>query len=146
MSDEQNKKDKKLEDLIGFYYLVMIMNPINGYVKCWLDGNEDWRYIPLDDLIRMSQLAGDNRDLQNKLLAALQETSYWLWDVHNGTIKKLTIASDELRASYLLANRKTVDDYKSTPQNNNYDPLKGSTSFWRGDIKTDNQGNIKIKF
>lgn len=102
---EMTDTKKKLCDTIGFYYLIFLPQPDN-YVRCWIDGAEDYTLYTREEILAFSQAAGINYKLRLDLQEALSTYSVYIWDVENETIKTLTLEPAENNLGELLAQRK----------------------------------------
>ena len=76
----------KSED-IGYSYIVF-QHHINGYIKCYLDGNEDYTFFDRLKFYDLAEKSG-GVELANAIRKAMSTTGIFLWDVDNKRIKRL---------------------------------------------------------
>lgn len=78
----------KNSDILGIKCIIF-QPQFNGFVRCFLDGNEKYEYYSTDDFIKLA----DNLDNRDKILfqleEALSESSFFLWDVDNSYIRRM---------------------------------------------------------
>lgn len=90
--------ETNLASILGFYFLVFQNYP-NIYAKCWIDGSDEWSFIPKDELRDYTQKAFPDPLLLRKMNECFNDYDLHLWDVEEGTIIKLspTFKSEELK-------------------------------------------------
>lgn len=82
-------KEKSPEEILG-YYLIIFQTTFTGYVRCWLDGNENYTYMSEQDFLGL--FAKVNADF-NLLLAAkdaITTSSIYLWNIPDKRITRLS--------------------------------------------------------
>ena len=85
-------KDKKYED-IGYSFIVFQQH-INGYIKCFLDGNTDYTFFDKNKFYDLDERSG-GVELSNAIRKATSTTGIFLWDVGNRRLKRLFNKSSE---------------------------------------------------
>lgn len=79
-----------LVEKLGFYFVVFQPSLKPGQLRCWIDGNESYELYTEDDLLRFCNMNGIDQDVERDLKIAFSQTSFWLWDVENRKIKRLS--------------------------------------------------------
>lgn len=79
-------KNSKYED-IGYSYIVF-QHHITDYIKCYLDGNEDYTFFDKIKFYDLAEKSGGT-ELANAIRKAMSTTGIFLWDVENRRIKRL---------------------------------------------------------
>ena len=79
-------KEKKYED-IGYSYIVFQQH-INGYIKCFLDGNKEYTFFDKNKFYDSAERSG-GVELSNAIKKAMSTTGIFLWDVGNRRLKRL---------------------------------------------------------
>ena len=124
-----------LASVLGFYFLVFQNYP-NSYAKCWIDGSDEWSFIPKDELRDYTQKAYPDPLLLGKLEDCFNDYDLHLWDVEAGTISKLTpsFRQEELREKLKEMGQPT--------------PNKGDTYQvgWSSSIDFDEKKGLTFKF
>lgn len=78
-----------LSAVLGFYY-VIFQQYSDTYVKCWIDGSENWNLFEVEKFLDFSQKDGLDYETLIKLKDCLTESSVFLWSVDNKTIRRLS--------------------------------------------------------
>ncbi len=81
-------KDSRYTNPIGYYFIVFQSN-LRGYIKCWMDGSEDYTYFSEEDFIGLFEKAG-SINLRSSVLDCISTTGIYLWDVSGGRIRRLS--------------------------------------------------------
>ena len=92
----------KTANLLGFYYLIFQGYP-NAYAKCWVDGNEDWTFIPKTDLLDYTQKEYKNPLLWSKMNSCLEDMNIYVWDVTEEKISKIKPTQDNQSLKELIS-------------------------------------------
>ena len=79
-----------LSEKIGFYYLIFQRTLNDNYLKCWMDGEEDWNLYTKDQILSFCNSNGLDYEMTQKLKFAFDDTSFWLWDVDGRSIRRLS--------------------------------------------------------
>lgn len=121
-----------LTDKLGFYFVVFQRTLKGDYIKCWIDGNEDFELYTRAELIGFCNILGLDIETEINLKKAFDETSIFLWDVEGRKVKRLSATSE-------LPKKNIFDALKD--KNKEYQD--GYVQFQNGVISVDNGRVIK---
>lgn len=79
---------QKLTELLGFYFMVFQRTPSERFVKCWIDGDDNWVYYDVETIIDFTRKDGYTT-VTNKILDCLNTTGIYFWDVSKDTVHRL---------------------------------------------------------
>lgn len=79
-----------LTDKLGFYYVVFQRMMDDNYIKCWIDGNEDYEIYTQEELLNFCNILGIDSEMTVRLKNAFCETSIFLWDVEDRKVRRLS--------------------------------------------------------
>lgn len=106
---------KKLESL-GIYFIVF-QTQFNGFVKCFLDGDENYTLYTFEELINIASSI-DDLNIIPKLKESLAESSFFLWDITSSTIERLSPSFANDKSTLLqMMNNQTNSVYNSNQKN-----------------------------
>lgn len=80
-------------DTLGYYFIIFQSN-LRGYVKCWLDGDEDYSFLSREDFLDLFEKINSDFSLVCKAKDCLDTTGIYIWDINSKTIKRLTNKSE----------------------------------------------------
>lgn len=86
-----NKKTHS--ELLGYFY-IMFQTTLSGYVKCWVDGSENYNYITVEKFKEFFDTSKSPVQLKFYALQCLDTTSIYFWNVDEETIKRVTLQSE----------------------------------------------------
>lgn len=89
------KNSKTGADLLGYYFIIFQSN-FKGYVKCWMDGAEDYSFYSEEDFIGLFEKIDSEQSLIFQAMNCLCTTGIYIWDISSGTIKRLTNKSERV--------------------------------------------------
>lgn len=72
---------------------MLFQSQLNGYVKAWIDGDENYGYYTIDEIMKLVKGTGDHK-LVTAVSNMLATASFYLWDVLEGTIRRTSTAQD----------------------------------------------------
>ena len=75
--------------VLGFYYMVF-QTQFNGYVKCWIDGEEDYNLYTEQELLNLAAKLNNSYPIRRKISDALIESSFFLWDVDADEVTRIS--------------------------------------------------------
>lgn len=87
-------KKKTHSELLGYYY-IMFQTTFSNYVKCWIDGSENYTYLTLEKFYELFDTSKSPINLKAKAKKCLNTTSIYFWDVDNEIIDRLVLQSEE---------------------------------------------------
>lgn len=105
---------KNSASLLGYYFIIF-QSQLNGFVKCWLDGSEDFTYYSDRDFIGLFEKIEADDKLIYKAFDCLNTTGIYIWDITGETIKRATALPEE---------RSLVEEI------NKMNPLKNEKKSW----------------
>lgn len=120
---------KKNSEQLGIYYVVF-QYQFNNWVKCFLDGSDDYSLLYIDDFLAFTKELPNKGDIEAQLREALSESSFFLWDVDGGYVRRLSSSSFE--KENIFANLKVLKkEQKVFDSRNpvNFEKGKGVLSF-----------------
>lgn len=100
---------KDTANLLGYYFIIFQSN-FKGYVKCWMDGSEDYTFLSEKEFIELFNKIEADPKLIYKALDCLNTTSIYIWNILEGSIKKLSNKSEIPSL--------TAEIFKMSPLNN----------------------------
>ena len=121
-----------LTDKLGFYFVVFQRTLKGDYIKCWIDGNEDFELYTRAELINFCNILGLDIETEIKLKKAFDETSIFLWDVEERKVKRLSATSELPKKNIFDALKDKTKEYQD-----------GYVQFQNGVISVDNGRVIK---
>lgn len=120
---------KKNSEQLGIYYIVF-QYQFNNWVKCFLDGSENYELLYIDDFIAFTKELPNKGNIESQIREALSESSFFLWDVDGGYVRRLSGSSFE--KENVLANLKALKEEKNVFDSRNpvnFEKKKGVLSF-----------------
>lgn len=90
--------------ILGMYFIVF-QTQFNGFVKVYVDGDDNCDFYFKDDFLNLA-LKINNPKLYNELSEALTESSFYLWDIDNNTVKRLRATPSILDSAATLLTQK----------------------------------------
>lgn len=87
-------KKKTHSELLGYCY-IMFQTTFSNYVKCWIDGSENYTYLTLEKFYELFDTSKSPINLKAKAKKCLNTTSIYFWDVDNEIIKRLELQREE---------------------------------------------------
>ena len=78
---------------IGYYFIVF-QTTFTGYVKCWMDGNENYKYFTVDEFLNLFTKSNSPSSLRVEASKCIDTSSIYMWDVENSTIRRLNPSTD----------------------------------------------------
>lgn len=87
--NKKNEEPKKSPSEILGYYYVLFQTTFTGYVKCWIDGSENYKYFSTKDFIGLFEKIGAPFEVIYKVRNCLDTSCVYLWDVANSSVKQL---------------------------------------------------------
>lgn len=121
-----------LTDKLGFYYVVFQRMMDDNYIKCWIDGNEDYEIYTQEELLNFCNILGIDSEMTVRLKNAFCETSIFLWDVEERKVKRLYATSELPKKNIFDALKDKTKEYQG-----------GYVQFQNGVISVDNGRVIK---
>lgn len=97
------KTSKTNADLLGYYFIIFQSN-FRGYVKCWMDGSDDYSFYSENDFLDLFDKIDSDPNLIFKAKDCLCTTGLYLWDISSGTIKRLTNKPERVSAAEEIPN------------------------------------------
>lgn len=88
----------------GFYFAVFQSDSSRDRVKAWIDGSEDYSLFSHEEFVALAF------DIEPTMRRALQDYSYFLWDVQKKTINRLRFQQEPEALRKLLVEHKLVED------------------------------------
>ena len=82
--------NSELTDKLGFYYVVFQPTLDDDIIKCWIDGDESFELYSPKELIKFCNILGIDQDVERALKEAFGQTSFWLWDVGERKVRRLS--------------------------------------------------------
>ena len=86
---KDNEEPKKSPSEILGYYYVLFQTTFTGFVKCWIDGSENYTYFTVKDFINLFEKIGAPFEVIYKVKDCLDTSCIYLWDVSNSSIKQM---------------------------------------------------------
>lgn len=83
-------KKKTHSELLGYFFIIF-QTTLNGYVKCWIDGSENYTFLTLDKFKELFDTSNSPLELKIYALKCLNTTSMFYWDIDNEIIKRVTL-------------------------------------------------------
>ena len=80
----------QLSEILGIYYVSFQRMLNSSLIQCWIDGSEDYEYIPKETLIEYSLKETEGPSVVDSLQTAFDTTGFYLWDVEAGRVKRLS--------------------------------------------------------
>ena len=120
---------KKNSEQLGIYYIVF-QYQFNNWVKCFLDGSENYELLYIDDFIAFTKELPNKGNIESQIREALSESSFFLWDVDGGYVRRLSGSSFE--KENVLANLKVLKEEKNVFDSRNpvnFEKKQGVLSF-----------------
>lgn len=108
--------DKRLSEVLGFFFMVYQKDPRKTYVTCWLDGDDEPEYYTEKDIIGFATKLENDYKTVSRLKDTFTETSFFMWDVDNKKIKRLSAGYEPREISPIIFEQ--MKDKK--PLSNNY--------------------------
>lgn len=87
--------EKKLSEILGFYFMVFQHDSRSQYVKCWLDGEEKAHFYTPEQIVGFCNKNGHNSKMTSNLKNAFSETSVFIWDVDGEQLKRASSIREE---------------------------------------------------
>lgn len=92
---------KSHSELLG-YYFIMFQTTNSNFVKCWIDGSENYTYKTLDEFFKLFDTSKSPKNLKLTAQHYLNTTSIYLWDIDNENIKRVTPVYEESNIGELI--------------------------------------------
>ena len=83
-------KTKSHSELLGYFFIIF-QTTLTGYVRCWIDGSENYTFITLEKFKEFFDVSKSPIELKNYALQCLNTTSMFYWDVDSEVIKRVTL-------------------------------------------------------
>lgn len=83
-------KKKSHSELLGYFFIIF-QTTLNGYVRCWIDGSENYTFITLEKFMEFFDVSKSPSELKIFALKCLDTTSMFYWDIDNEIIKRVTL-------------------------------------------------------
>lgn len=85
---------KNSANLLGYYFIIF-QSQLNGFIKCWLDGSENYTYYSEEDFIGLFEKIDSSNSLIFKAMNCINTTGIYIWDITEETIKRATALPEE---------------------------------------------------
>lgn len=79
---------KSNSSILGIFY-ILFQTQFNGFVKCFIDGDEDVNYYSVSDFLDLAKQL-KNQNVVASISEALTESSFFLWDVDGENVRRLS--------------------------------------------------------
>jgi len=88
MKSDDTNEYKNPSEILGYYY-VLFQTTFTGFVKCWIDGSPNYKYLSTKDFIDLFNKIGAPFEVIYRVKGCLDTSCIYLWDVANSRIKQL---------------------------------------------------------
>lgn len=109
---------------LGFYYLMYQPNPPKERVRAWLDGEPTCKYYSYSDLMKLIPY-----DMQPTIKKTLMEYSFFLWDVQDAHVRRLSSKGEKIPIVEWIKHKKTEGKIE--------EPLTVEDQYWNRDYIED---------
>ena len=126
----------ELTDKLGFYFLVFqrTLNP--DIIKCWIDGDERYELYKRDEVLNLCNALGYDMEVDVALRSAFDETSFWLWDVEDRKVRRLSSIGNEREMNIFNEMNKRKDRIQEINAFADINDRSGEIRIgWRGESK-----------
>lgn len=84
-----NESQKTPSEILGYYY-IMFEATFTGFVKCWMDGSENYKYLSTDEFLNLFKKLNVPFEVLYKVDEYINTSGIYMWDLNNSRITKLT--------------------------------------------------------
>lgn len=84
----KNQEKRTPTEILGYYY-ILFQTTFTGYVKCWIDGSPDYKYMSVDDFIKLFEKINAPFEVIYRVRDCLDTSCIFLWDIAHSSIKQL---------------------------------------------------------
>ena len=105
-------------ETLGFYFVVF-QTQFNNYVKCWIDGEEDYTLYTEEELLDFASKVDTPYPVSRKISDALIESSFFLWDVDANEVTRITPSKSFHSIREELAKTRDIPKLQEQPVANN---------------------------
>ena len=84
----KNQETRTPTEILGYYY-ILFQTTFTGYVKCWIDGSPDYKYMSVDDFIKLFEKINAPFEVIYRVKDCLDTSCIFLWDIAHSSIKQL---------------------------------------------------------
>ena len=81
---------KSHSELLGYFFIIF-QTTLNGYVKCWIDGSENYTYVTREKFEEFFDTSKSPLNLKLYAINCLKTTSMYFWNVDEEIIKRVTL-------------------------------------------------------
>lgn len=86
-------KKKTHSELLG-YYFIMFQSTFSNYVKCWIDGSENYTFLTLEKFYNLFKTSRSPNSLKLKAKHCLDTTSIYYWDIDGESINIIVLDNE----------------------------------------------------
>lgn len=126
----------ELANKLGFYYVIFQQIPNTDRVNCWIDGKDFPEIMKKDALVGFLNQLGYQADLTRKMVEAFTESSFFIWEVEEEKIRRLSNVAEELSIAEAVSQKRK--ELMSTRREERIDTQMG----WKHEI--DSSGNLNL--
>lgn len=126
----------ELANKLGFYYVIFQQIPNTDRINCWIDGKDFPEIMKKDTLVGFLNQLGYQADLTRKMVEAFTESSFFIWEVEEEKIRRLSNMTEELSIAEEISRKRK--ELISTRREERIDTQMG----WKHEI--DSSGNLNL--
>ena len=91
---DNDNSNKTPAEIIGYYYVVF-QATFTGFVKCWMDGSDNYKYYSIPDFINLFKMVNVSEKVIYYVKNCLDTTNFYIWDVNHNRISQLRPQKEE---------------------------------------------------